>query len=52
MYKYQMDPTKTAGATERTRDAGRTDGWSETNIPPQQLCCARGIIKIYKLIVA
>ena len=37
MYKYEMDPTKTVGATERTRDAGRTDGQtdrrSETNIP-------------------
>ena len=26
MYKYEMDPTKTMGTTERTRDAGRTDG--------------------------
>ena len=26
MYKYEMDPTKNVGATERTRDAGRTDG--------------------------
>ena len=34
MYKYQMDPTKTVRATERTRDAGRTDGRSETNIHP------------------
>ena len=38
MYKYEMDPTRTVGATERTRDAGqtdgRTDGRSETNIPP------------------
>ena len=46
MYKYEMDPTRTVGATERTRDTGqtdrhtdgqtegRTDGWSETNIPP------------------
>ena len=25
MYKYEMDPTKTVGATERIRD-GRTDG--------------------------
>ena len=46
MYKYEMDPTRTVEATERTRDAGRTrdgrtdgqtDGRSETNIPPQQL---------------
>ena len=26
MYKYEMDPTSTVGATGRTRDAGRTDG--------------------------
>ena len=26
MYKYEMDPTRTVDATERTRDAGRTDG--------------------------
>ena len=26
MYKYAIDPTKTVGATERTKDAGRTDG--------------------------
>ena len=26
MYKNEMDPTKTVGATERTRDAGRMDG--------------------------
>ena len=25
MYKYEMGPTRTVGATERTRDAGRTD---------------------------
>ena len=41
MYKYEMDPARTVGATERTQDAGRTggqtygqtDGRSETNIP-------------------
>ena len=26
MYKYEMDPTTTVGATERTRAAERTDG--------------------------
>ena len=26
MSKYEMDPTRTVGATERTRDAGRMDG--------------------------
>ena len=40
MYTYEMDPTRTEGATERTRDAGRTDrrtdGRSETNTPPPQ----------------
>ena len=52
MYKYEMDPTRTVGATERTLDAGRMDGqtdgwmdgWSETSILPQQLHCAGGII--------
>ena len=34
MYEYEMDPTRTVGTTEWTQDAGRTDGWSETNIPP------------------
>ena len=42
MYDYEMDPTRTVGATERTQDAGRmggrTDRWtdrqSQTNIPP------------------
>ena len=44
-----MDPTRTVGATERTRDAGRTDGrtnrqtdWNQYT-PPQQLCCVGGI---------
>ena len=42
MCKYEMDATRTVGATEQTQDAGRTDGQtdgrtdgrSETNIPP------------------
>ena len=29
MYKYEMDPTKTVGATERTWGAGRTDEQTE-----------------------
>ena len=43
MYKYEMDPTRTVEATERTRDAGRTrdgrtDGRTEWNqYTPQQL---------------
>ena len=49
MYKYEMDPTRTVGATEWTWNVGRTDGRSETNIPPpphppQQLRCEKGII--------
>ena len=41
MYKYEMDPTKTVGATERKRDAGRTDGRTDGNqYTPQQLRCA------------
>ena len=36
MYKYEMDPTTTVGATERRQDVGRTDGWTVWNqyIPP------------------
>ena len=47
MYKYEMDPTRTVGATERTRDAGRTDGqteWNQYNTP-QQLRCVGGYNK-------
>ena len=29
MYKYEIDPTKTVGATERTRDAGWMDGQTD-----------------------
>ena len=49
MYKYEMDPTRTIGTTDWTRDAGRTrdgrtdgltDGRTEWNqYTPQQLCC-------------
>ena len=31
MYKYEMDPTRTVGATEQTRYAGRMDGRTEWN---------------------
>ena len=56
MYEYEMDPTWIVGATEQTRDAGRTDrqtdrqkdGLSETNIPPTTSLCG-GIIMISKL---
>ena len=44
MYKYEMDPTRTVGATEWTLDAGRTDGQTDKTdrvkpIYPQQLRC-------------
>ena len=41
MHKYEMDPTRTVGATERKQDAGRTDGPSETNIPPNNFALRR-----------
>ena len=34
MYKYEMDRSRSVGATEPTRDVGRMDGQSETSIPP------------------
>ena len=45
MSKYEMDPTRTVGSTERTRNAGRTDGrtywqmdrrteWNQYTPPP------------------
>ena len=52
MYKYETDRTRTVGATERTRDAGRTDGRtdgrSETNIPPTTSLCGGLIILLYR----
>ena len=41
MYKYEMDPTRTVGATERTQDAGLTDGETDgvkPTYPPTTLC--------------
>ena len=38
MYKYDMDPTRTVGGTERTRDAGWTDGVKPI-YPPRTLLC-------------
>ena len=32
MYKYEMDPTRTVGATEITRDVGWTDGQTDGRI--------------------
>ena len=60
MYKYEMDPIRTLGTTEQTRDAGRMDGRTDRRMEwnqytPQQLlcvggiCCAGDIIKTYKL---
>ena len=40
MYKYEMDPTRTVGATEWTQDAGRTDGQTDGHQhTPQQFRC-------------
>ena len=47
MYKYEMDQTRTIGATEQTQDAGRMDGqteWNQYTPPTQQLRCVWGII--------
>ena len=53
MYKYEMDSTRTLGATERTCDAGRTrdgrtDGRTEWNQYTlfMQLCVIRSYISI------
>ena len=51
MHKYEMDPTRTVGATERTRDAGRmdgrtsTDGQRETTLQPFNLIEAGAMIR-------
>ena len=46
-YKYEKDPTRTVGATERMQDGWtdrRTDRRTEWNhYTPQQLCCVGGI---------
>ena len=54
MHKYEMDPTRTVGATELhgIRD-GRTDRWTDgrtewNQYTPQQLCCVGGIITSHK----
>ena len=52
MYKYDMDPIRTVGTTERTQDAGRTDGQSETNIPPYNFVVWGGMITVKPLIWA
>ena len=56
MYKYDMDPTRTVGATERTRDTGRTDGqtdrWTEWNqyTPPTTSLCGGYNYKYHEFI--
>ena len=45
MCKYEMDPTRTVGATERTWDAGRTDG--RKPIYPPTIHCGEGIMTSY-----
>ena len=42
MYKYEMDPARTVGATERKQDAVGTDGRSETNILPDNFAVPGG----------
>ena len=59
MYEYEMDPTRTVGPTEQTRDAGRMDGRTDrrTDIrtewnqyaPPQQPGCITKQSQIHKL---
>ena len=44
MYEYEMDPTRTLSARERTQNAGRMDERTEWNqYTPQQLRCAEGM---------
>ena len=38
MYEYEIDPTRTVGATERTRDAGRKDGRMDVLEKTQMYC--------------
>ena len=38
MYKYEMDPIRTVGATEQTRDAGQTDEVKPIYPPTTSLC--------------
>ena len=48
MYEYEMEPTRTVGATERMRDGrtdAQTDGGSETNIPPTTTSLREGYDK-------
>ena len=55
MYTYEMDPTRTEGVTERTRDAGRTDrridgrrdGRGEPIYPPPPKQLYKGWICLY-----
>ena len=42
MYKYEMDPTRTVEATERTRDGRGTDGVKPIYPPTTSLCGGGG----------
>ena len=57
MYNYEMDPTRTVHATERTQGVGWTDGWTEGRTDgqmdgwmewnqntPEQIRCVWGFI--------
>ena len=55
MYKHEMEPTKTVGGTEQTRDTGQKDGrtvgqtedgQSETSIIPKKLHCIINVISL------
>ena len=45
MYKYDMDPTRTVGATEQTQDAGRKDRQTDGVKPiyPRNNFVVRGV---------
>ena len=47
MYKYEMDTTRTVGATEQTRDAGRTDG--ETKAPVTLYCDPTALARRFEI---
>ena len=42
MYKYEMNPTKTLGATRQTQDAGQTDRLKPIYPPTTSLCGGGG----------
>ena len=46
MYKYEMDLTRTVGATERTRDAGRTDGRTDGQTDGRTLAVSEASLRL------